>query len=150
MTWIVYTLFDRHGNLLYAGMTTDLPRRLYEHGQSKPWFSDVVKCLQVQHATAQSARDAECSIIAGGDCLYNRNITDFCPRCRAQLRANNGRAPYCIDCQRVYNRGRKIRQGWKPRPAATLICPKCGGPKPAGPAYCRPCKNAYDDAWRKR
>lgn len=148
MTWIVYTLFNAAGDLLYAGMTTDLYGRLYDHGKTQPWFIDVMKVRKVEFHTEREARDAEYSIIAAENPPHNWRGKDICPRCRERLRERNRRAPYCTECRVAYVNERRDRLGLPRRKPPTTVCPKCGGEKEPGPNYCRPCKREWDRAYR--
>lgn len=57
MTYSVYLMRDATGTPLYAGVTTDLLRRLREH-RSQPWFPDVATTTveQVAETKAEGLR----------------------------------------------------------------------------------------------
>lgn len=44
----LYRFYDRHGALLYVGITATLPERLKAHRDEKPWWCDVAD-IKVEH-----------------------------------------------------------------------------------------------------
>lgn len=152
MTWHVYTFTDYTGAVIYTGFTTDPAGRLHEHALSQAWFNEVKGVFWARFDTERDARDAEYSIIAAERPKYNARGTDICPRCRTNLRGNGRKAVYCAPCQSAYQIERRQRLGSRPRAVGpTVTCPKCGGLKDPGPAYCRPCRKAVNaEAYKKR
>ncbi len=74
---VVYRLFDRHGRLLYVGMTHDLPKRLDRHRATKHWWADVdaARTTTIAHPSHDLAAVAEvCAITTEGP-LHNRRAT---------------------------------------------------------------------------
>jgi predicted GIY-YIG superfamily endonuclease len=49
----LYRFFD-DGDLLYVGITNCVPRRMSQHGERKPWFSDATR-ITLEHFTSRSA-----------------------------------------------------------------------------------------------
>ncbi|MCC8956130.1 GIY-YIG nuclease family protein [Bradyrhizobium sp. Pear77] len=163
MPHVVYRLFNRDGELIYIGMTRSFGSRFEQHITRK-WWTEVARIEIEHHPDAISARRAEgaailienpkYNIVAGDDVALGvveppppRGDGVHCPRCTA-VKEERKRA-YCDDCLREYQLARRRRLGVKPKPPASTTCPRCGGPKDAGPNYCKPCKKAYSDEYRR-
>lgn len=67
----LYRIHDRHGRLLYVGISFDLARRLGQHAHAKPWWSQVTRIDVEQHPDRASAAQAEAAAIATEHPLHN-------------------------------------------------------------------------------
>lgn len=67
----LYRIHDRHGRLLYVGISNDLARRLGQHAHAKPWW-DQIENIQVTHyPNRASVAAAEILAIATEHPLHN-------------------------------------------------------------------------------
>lgn len=55
----LYRLYDSSGALLYAGITTNVTRRIAEH-RPKPWFAEVARVETDEYPARWRAALAEC------------------------------------------------------------------------------------------
>lgn len=154
----VYRIIRADGAILYIGCTLDALNRAQQHIYR---FKDQVAHIVFEwYPGWLEAARAEAAAILDEKPLFNRYSPHpdsvgleatrirpkrgdglHCPRCGAEkLRRRDA---YCPPCARAYTLERKHRLGWEPRPPPTTVCPKCGGPKDPGPAYCRKCGNEY-------
>lgn len=149
MAWTVYTFWNTTGDVIYAGMSSDVDGRIARHSYIRTWFGEVSAVRKVEFTTERDARDAEYSIIAAELPRYNDRGRDICPRCRERVRGNNRKHGYCNECQASYQIARRRALGINPVPPPTVTCPRCGGLKRAGPSYCRSCKKDVNALYRK-
>lgn len=67
----LYRFFDKYGELLYVGITMDLPSRMGNHRREKPWWADAA-WIDIQHCDSRGeALDAERMAIKAEKPLYN-------------------------------------------------------------------------------
>lgn len=160
---VVYRVHNDAGELIYVGVTRCFSTRFARHAERSPWWREVATIKIEHHPNALSARRAESAAILIEQPRYNRVTGDdaqlraaepaprgdgvHCPRCAAIKEKED--AAYCLNCMREYQRARRRAAGVKPMPPPTTKCPKCGGVKPPGPNYCKPCKRAYDAEYRR-
>lgn len=55
----LYRFYDATGALLYIGITNSIPRRLGEHDERKPWFTETAKVTFEHHPSRAAALTAE-------------------------------------------------------------------------------------------
>lgn len=67
----MYRFFDREGSLLYIGITNKVGRRLHEHNDRKPWFTDVVRAEFDHYPDRGSVVIAERNAIRSEHPRYN-------------------------------------------------------------------------------
>lgn len=67
----LYRFFDKYGELLYVGITMDLPARMGSHRREKPWWTDVA-WIEIEHYDNRAAAlDAEATAIKSEGPRYN-------------------------------------------------------------------------------
>ena len=59
----VYQYFDRHGQLLYVGVTARNIRRAVEHAETKEWWTQACSCSLEHYATREAALEREAELI---------------------------------------------------------------------------------------
>lgn len=67
----LYRFYDAVGQLLYVGITNNIPRRLGQHSDTKAWFHDTTNITVEHHATRTIALAAEKSAIQVEHPKYN-------------------------------------------------------------------------------
>ena len=72
----VYELFDRSGQALYVGVTSDLPARIRSHS-SKPWWPHVHDMQVRRHEDRVAGIKAELDRIHDLQPLYNVQATEW-------------------------------------------------------------------------
>lgn len=101
----LYRFYDVEGRLLYIGLTADLPTRLNNHRDDKPWWCEVTR-VAVEHYPDRAAVIAaeRRAIIAEGpryNVVHNRprdisparpadDLIAICQTCRQQITGENG------------------------------------------------------------
>jgi predicted GIY-YIG superfamily endonuclease len=50
----LYRFFDKYGDLLYIGITMDLPARMGNHRREKPWWTDAA-VIEIEHYDNRAA-----------------------------------------------------------------------------------------------
>lgn len=70
MTYL-YRLYDVHEQLLYVGITVDLPKRLEKHKRDKSWFEDVAELRTESFESREKAAAAELVAIRTEGPRYN-------------------------------------------------------------------------------
>jgi hypothetical protein len=81
VTYTLYRMRARRGELLYVGQSIRLPQRIKEHRKSKLWWESV-DCIELEHFQSQEALDdAERRAIIFGRPLHNKmwSALDFSP-----------------------------------------------------------------------
>lgn len=78
--------FFNGGELLYVGITNCVPRRMDEHGESKPWFMNATRITLEHFASRGDAEAAELAAIITEKPRYNVRHTG-----RVPTSATNGR-----------------------------------------------------------
>jgi predicted GIY-YIG superfamily endonuclease len=68
----LYRFFDARGQLLYVGITSDLPTRLRTHNRLQNWWRDVVRTTLEHFESREAARAAELRAIRDELPRYNR------------------------------------------------------------------------------
>jgi predicted GIY-YIG superfamily endonuclease len=68
---VLYRLFNSDGELLYIGITKDLPARLCHHRTRKPWFSEVTRSSTENFANRGELAAAEIRAIQNERPKYN-------------------------------------------------------------------------------
>lgn len=58
-THALYRFYDRHGALLYIGLTNDPGRRWQRHSETQPWWYDVARIDIETHPSREAVRAAE-------------------------------------------------------------------------------------------
>ena len=67
----VYKLYDRHGELLYVGVSLSVAQRMGQHRQGKSWWRQVAR-IEVTHASSrQVALFMELALIRACRPRYN-------------------------------------------------------------------------------
>lgn len=69
---VVYRLYDRTGVLLYVGLTCNVVNRFREHGQTHPWFSEVVVSEYEHFPDGLAAEAYAIALIAELEPLHNQ------------------------------------------------------------------------------
>lgn len=67
----LYRMYRADGRLLYIGMTTDLPTRMYMHKRGTPWFQDVARFVFRLYPSRRAVLDAERAAIKSEHPLHN-------------------------------------------------------------------------------
>lgn len=89
---IVYRLVDRHGELLYVGITNDFSRRMFTHAMQKSWWPDVAT-IAVEHARSrEDAALREREYIAMQRPIYNITM-NVDPRMPGEPRGQQSHKP---------------------------------------------------------
>jgi predicted GIY-YIG superfamily endonuclease len=162
----VYRMFGAAGELLYIGCSADLGSRFGQHRSVRDWYPQISRItLEWYPGWLEGAR-AEAAAILAENPRYNARRCDptsvglvyvphprgdglHCPKCgKLKEDPRPGRA-YCKACYREYKKERQLANGWVPRPPPTTVCPRCAGPKEAGPSYCKKCKSQINRTYRK-
>lgn len=161
----VYRFFAKDGTLLYVGCTSFLGR-IGHHQATRDWFHEVATITIEWAVDALVGRQVEMHAINVEQPKYNLLIFDpnsvlreplpsrprhdgtVCPKCGGPKEHKPGLA-YCRPCMRAYQEERRRSKGVKPAPPPTITCPRCGGIKEAGKAYCRECKRQVSKAARR-
>ena len=155
----VYRFFDTAGVLLWVGQTTQLTNRFSHHWRERVWSAEIATATVMPVKTLEEALCVETEAIKTEKPKYNKVIGDprnrFHPTVGGCSRCGNPKArpkdAWCPACCSQYHREWRAKKGIVPRAPATLICPKCGGPKKPGPAYCQDCKKKVNqEAYRRR
>jgi hypothetical protein len=68
----LYRFFDAAGQLLYVGITSDLPTRLRTHNRLQNWWRDVVQTTLEHFDSREAARAAELRAIRNEHPCFNR------------------------------------------------------------------------------
>lgn len=69
----LYRFFDKHGNLLYVGISISLPTRLVQHGQSSPFFTESVNMTVEWFDSREDAIQHKKEVIQSEKPKYNVN-----------------------------------------------------------------------------
>jgi len=144
MPYTIYTLFNGHHELLYAGRSSMWMRRMEDHVYQSPWFREVASARFQHVETKEEADRLEWRVITEGQPKYNRAQRTPCAKCGGPK--TGGRSKFCPTCQATSPQSQ--RQTGRVR-GLTIRCPRCGGIKPPGPAYCPPCKRQVSKDARK-
>lgn len=160
----VYRFFDDAGILLYVGCTSDPKKRCVCHRTQSTWATQIDRVsvkwfpgwLQAARAEAEAIMDERPkhnrisplpANVGIGYVPHPRGDGSHCPKCgKPKLQRKDA---YCLSCRQQYMKERKVALGWMPRPPPTTVCPRCKGPKEAGPAYCKKCKSQINRAYKK-
>lgn len=67
----LYRFFDATGHLLYIGITADLPTRLGDHNEKKPWWTEVASVTVEHYPDRPSVLQAEKAAIKAERPRYN-------------------------------------------------------------------------------
>lgn len=157
----VYRIFDEAGVIVYIGMSSQPMTRIRAHSRKSwhreiatvkvTWFDGWLPAARAEAAAIREERPKYNTVApTGGDShksALRRGDGLHCPRC-GEEKVDQTRS-YCQDCASIDNEMRRRAAGWVPRSPA-VICPKCGGQKEAGPAYCRPCKVLVNRAYHQK
>ncbi|WP_163168117.1 GIY-YIG nuclease family protein [Arthrobacter sp. Alg241-R88] len=68
----VYRFYDSKGDLLYVGITGNLPTRTKAHEGSKPWWKEMSSMTVAHFETREEAREAEQVAIDSERPRYNQ------------------------------------------------------------------------------
>jgi predicted GIY-YIG superfamily endonuclease len=71
MTTALYRFFDKAGQLLYIGISNCIPRRLDQHEDTKPWFTEASQITVEHHPTRLAALAKEKKAIKAERPKYN-------------------------------------------------------------------------------
>lgn len=83
---VLYRAFDRHGQLLYVGITIDAQKRLKQHGWRSAWWPLCARVEQQIFADRRSALDAERDLIETLRPPYNVTIAEHVRRTQESCR----------------------------------------------------------------
>lgn len=127
----VYRMFDQYGRLLYVGQTVQLGRRITQHMEAQPWWTEVAEITCEHFETERAAAHAEARAIDKENPLHNRRrrLTLTSQRRTAPVESLEERrlrtmyrVPGGIECQTCGWEGNWIQKG---RTVEDVACPEC-------------------------
>lgn len=126
-THVLYRIFDRHGHLLYIGITNDAGRRFVQHLYSQPWAKQMTDIKLEHFKTRWELAEAEIAAIQAEHPKYNKTHSIISPPEVIGTVVNNGRVANIFgpDANNFYTGGPDKREWREPRIRIPLPCPEC-------------------------